>query len=91
MLIEFSSAGAISLFLNITGAIAPMAPVLNTPLLTGITFVKELQFEEMSKRATYTESMVLKETACFFRTRALFSRLLNFQKKTNFILFFIKN
>jgi hypothetical protein len=24
--------GAISLFLNITGAIAPMAPVLNTPL-----------------------------------------------------------
>merc|ERR1740122_420651 len=27
------TAGAISLFLNITGAIAPMAPVLNTPLL----------------------------------------------------------
>ena len=26
------TAGAISLFLNITGAIAPMAPVLNTPL-----------------------------------------------------------
>ena len=28
------TAGAVSLFLNITGAIAPMAPVLNTPLLT---------------------------------------------------------
>ena len=27
------TAGAISLFLNITGAIAPVAPVLNTPLL----------------------------------------------------------
>ena len=27
------TAGAISLFLNITGAIAPMAPVLNTPLI----------------------------------------------------------
>ena len=27
------TAGAISLFINITGAIAPMAPVLNTPLL----------------------------------------------------------
>ena len=26
------TAGAISLFLNITGAIAPVAPVLNTPL-----------------------------------------------------------
>ena len=26
------TAGAIILFLNITGAIAPMAPVLNTPL-----------------------------------------------------------
>ena len=25
--------GAISLFLNITGAVAPLAPVLNTPLL----------------------------------------------------------
>ena len=25
--------GAISLFLNITGAVAPVAPVLNTPLL----------------------------------------------------------
>ena len=29
------TAGAISLFLNITGAIAPMAPVLNTPLQNG--------------------------------------------------------
>ena len=28
------TAGAISLFLNITGAIAPVAPVLNTPLIT---------------------------------------------------------
>jgi len=27
------TAGAISLFLNITGAIAPMAPVFNTPLI----------------------------------------------------------
>ena len=27
------TAGAISLFLNITGAIAPVAPVLNTPLV----------------------------------------------------------
>jgi hypothetical protein len=26
--------GAISLFLNIAGAIAPVAPVLNTPLYT---------------------------------------------------------
>ena len=25
--------GAISLFLNITGAVAPVAPVLNTPLM----------------------------------------------------------
>ena len=31
------TAGAISLFLNITGAIAPMAPVLNTPLLKHIS------------------------------------------------------
>ena len=30
------TAGAISLFLNITGAIAPMAPVLNTPLVLSI-------------------------------------------------------
>ena len=29
------TAGAISLFLNITGAIAPVAPVLNTPLHIG--------------------------------------------------------
>ena len=32
------TAGAISLFLNITGAIAPMAPVLNTPLLRALHF-----------------------------------------------------
>ena len=31
------TAGAISLFLNITGAIAPVAPVLNTPLLRSAT------------------------------------------------------
>ena len=28
--------GAISLFLNIAGAIAPVAPVLNTPLISDI-------------------------------------------------------
>ena len=30
--LQLLTAGAISLFLNITGAIAPVAPVLNTPL-----------------------------------------------------------
>ena len=30
--LQVLTAGAISLFLNITGAIAPVAPVLNTPL-----------------------------------------------------------
>ena len=32
------TAGAISLFLNITGAIAPMAPVLNTPLHNSVFY-----------------------------------------------------
>jgi hypothetical protein len=31
--LQVLTAGAFSLFLNITGAIAPVAPVLNTPLL----------------------------------------------------------
>ena len=30
------TAGAIGLFLNITGAIAPVAPVLNTPLMNNL-------------------------------------------------------
>ena len=39
------TAGAISLFLNITGAIAPVAPVLNTPLITHThTIVLHLEF-----------------------------------------------
>ena len=33
------TAGAISLFLNITGAIAPVAPVLNTPLRVSNNYV----------------------------------------------------
>ena len=36
------TAGAISLFLNITGAIAPVAPVLNTPLFCEKKPVKKI-------------------------------------------------
>ena len=38
-------AGAISLFLNIAGAIAPLAPVLNTPLHGMTTVFKEHQLK----------------------------------------------
>ena len=38
------TAGAISLFLNITGAIAPMAPVLNTPLNVREQIIQKIYF-----------------------------------------------
>ena len=49
------TAGAISLFLNITGAIAPVAPVLNTPLIYS---EKATRFPEISTLLLYACSVI---------------------------------
>ena len=47
-LLRLLTADAISLFLNITGAIAPVAPVLNTPL-RGTSILGEVRNVEISR------------------------------------------
>ena len=49
------TAGAISLFLNITGAIAPVAPVLNTPL----NYLYHLTWLAMLRRAYRSDSSMV--------------------------------
>ena len=54
------TAGAISLFLNITGAIAPVAPVLNTPLLLSYVVPVKSKGKISQNFAAFSEYMNFK-------------------------------